>query len=121
MGRAPVVPFVYENDAGEEIEVDLPAKWEICGLCRGNGTHSLAIDGHGITQEERDRDWDPEEWEAYLAGEYDSTCENCEGSGKVAEVDISALDIDMQKRYTEHLTEEAAYRRICEAERKYGA
>lgn len=90
-------PITMEDEEGNVIE--LPWHWEICSVCRGNGKHSLAVDGHGITQEERERDWDDESWQSYLNGAYDRTCENCDGSGKIQVVTYEALTKDQQEVY----------------------
>ena len=57
-------------------------RWVICPECHGEGKHAHAIDGNGITASEW-AEWEPEERETYLAGGYDRTCEECDGSGKV--------------------------------------
>ena len=111
----------YTDENGEEVDVELPARWDICSTCYGEGRHSLAIDGHGISEEERERDWDPESWADYLAGEYDSPCQDCKSNGKVLVVDVEALEPDLAKRYEEHLCEEATYQALCRAERRFGA
>lgn len=57
--------------------------WIICPTCMGEGNHSRDLGC--ITQEDRDRDWSPDEWEDYLEGAYDRVCGTCGGSGKVRE------------------------------------
>jgi len=82
--------ITIEDENGDELEFDLPMKWEICGDCRGNGSHvHRAIDGHGIGMEEFAED--PEFAEAYYSGRYDVCCETCGGSGKVQIVDEDAV------------------------------
>lgn len=69
------------DDDGDEVEHIIPAVWEICSNCQGNGSHSKHLGA--ITQEDLDRDWSADEFDAYLAGAYDKQCEVCHGSGKV--------------------------------------
>jgi len=73
--------------AGEDLDYPVCAfnfEWQICGNCRGNGSHvNPAIDCSGITEEEWDRDWDEDSRHAYMSGRYDQTCNSCGGSGKV--------------------------------------
>lgn len=71
----------------DEVEHELPAVWEICSRCRGNGTIvNPNIDGNGITSSEMEELGD-EFMEDYMGGVYDVTCDNgCGGSGKVLEV-----------------------------------
>lgn len=78
--------------------VNLPMKWEICTTCQGHGKHSLAVDGHGITQEEFDRDWSDEMKEHYFAGGYDSTCSDCKGAGKVLVIDKDRCDPEVRRQ-----------------------
>lgn len=94
------IAFSYEDDDGEEVEVELPACWEICDRCRGNGTHvNPSIDGHGITMEEwNGPDWDDESREMYMSGGYDVRCEAGCVDGKVLEIDMAQLDDDTRKR-----------------------
>lgn len=107
-----------EDEDGCEIE--LPMKWEICGTCHGNCKHSLAVDGEGITQEDRERDWSDEEWEQYMAGGYDQPCENCGATGKVKVVDESVLSDKERKLYDDWCKSESEYKSICRMERLYG-
>lgn len=65
----------------EEYEDRSP--WMICPDCGGDGHHSKHLGA--FTQEDVDRDWDPEPWQGYLRGEYDKTCDTCGGSGKIRE------------------------------------
>lgn len=64
----------------------LPGHWVICSTCDGHGKHSRNLGA--FTQE----DWEQESYEFkedYLAGAYDSTCEECGGSGKTWEVNVA--------------------------------
>lgn len=64
---------------------DLPdtSPWMICQECRGDGKHSKHLGA--ITEEDRERDWDPDEFERYVNGEYDKICDACRGAGKIRE------------------------------------
>lgn len=64
--------------------------WIICPTCRGDGKHSLRFGA--ITQEDRERDWDPDSWDDYLSGAYDEVCTDCGGTGKVREKAWAALE-----------------------------
>jgi hypothetical protein len=122
--RNPTIEITIEDDEGEERVVKLPAMWEICRTCHGKGKHSLALGA--ITQEDRDRDWSPDEWEDYMAGGYDQTCRSCDGTGKVLVANWSAIDADPSlkddaKAYREILKDDAEYRAMCRLERESGA
>jgi RecJ-like exonuclease len=99
----------------------LPAKWDICHRCHGEGTHTNpAVDGHGITQEEMD-ELGPEFEEDYFSGVYDITCEECHGSGKVLVPDEGKCDPHALAVYHQEQIDEANYRAEVEAERRMGA
>ena len=55
------------------------APWVICPECDGDGHHARAMGE--INREE----WDEEDFDHYMAGGYDSACDECGGSGKVRE------------------------------------
>lgn len=58
-------------------DLKLNAKFEVCPTCHGQGKHSLRLGV--ITQEQIDRDWDPDDFQDYLDGAYDQACETCKG------------------------------------------
>ncbi len=81
--------FVPESEDGDFVErtVEVPAYWEICGRCRGDGAHvHPGIDGNGITASEW-AEWAPEEQEDYMTGAYDVACSQCGGTGKILHPD----------------------------------
>ena len=101
----------------EELPVNLPMSWQICDVCQGDGKHSLHLGC--ITAEDRERDWDPDDFDNYMAGAYDKCCDTCDGSGKVMEINEQALS-DKCKTLLEEwwndemisLAEQAAERRM---------
>ena len=96
---------------------DLPYRWVICGNCDGEGKHSHAIDGHGITASEREMDWDDDSWDLYLRGGYDQICQQCKGSGKLKAPIIPDHLKEEMRRHQEAL--DAMYWEM-EAERRMG-
>jgi hypothetical protein len=116
------IEWSTEDENGSEIVHELPARLEVCPRCRGKGSHvNPSIDGHGITQEERERDWSDDEWDGYLRGDYDVNCYECDGLRVVAVVDRDSCDPDLLKQYDQDQAEEAAFQRMCQAERDMGA
>lgn len=114
--------YVETDDGEEETVVDLPAKWEICSVCDGEGKHSHALGA--ITEEDRARDWDADEWEGYLSGAYDSPCGQCKGTGKVLVVDYATLERSNPELFAARVAWEESeddYRALCEMERRMGA
>lgn len=109
--------ILYLED-GEEVQ--LPTKWAICRECRGEGAHSHAIDGNGITSSEWD-EWHEDEQEAYMNGDYDQPCDDCGGSGKVKVADLSNVNEEYKKLYFAQQCEADLCDRISEMERKMGA
>ncbi len=120
----PAITWETETDDGVTVELEIPARWEVCSTCNGAGSHvNPAIDGHGITQEERDRDWSPEEWEGYMRGAYDVTCYECDGRTTVLAADWQGLDKSdpaLADRYRAHLDAELRYAIEDAAERRMG-
>lgn len=95
--------WTEETDEGDCIVHEIPARWEICSRCEGDGTHvNPNVDGHGITAEEWDRDWDDESREGYFRGDYDVPCHDCGGSGKVKVPDLDQIPGDLRERYEAH-------------------
>lgn len=112
----------HDCEGAEEVEIehDLPARWELCGLCEGEGKHSLAVSGEGITESEW-ADWSHEERESLFAGEYDRRCEDCKGSGKILVVDREAIkDPELKKAYDRQVRQEERERRQAAIDAKWG-
>jgi len=115
------IAWTYEDDNGNEITRLLPATWEICGRCNGDGKHSHDLGA--ITSSEW-AEWDCEERDDYMAGRYDRECEECGGSGKILEVDEEELkrrDPELFERWSKSERDEAQYQAMCRAEREMGA
>jgi hypothetical protein len=76
------IKVMTHDEEGDELELELPACWIICPRCRGEGKHSNpSIDGNGITASEW-AEWDGEEREHYMTGEYDVDCQAGCSDGK---------------------------------------
>lgn len=118
------ITFWMTVEEGTEAEVELPAKYEVCERCQGEGKHvNPSIDGNGISRE--DFDQDPDFEEAYFRGDYDVNCEECKGRTTVLEVDEAACKAQGLEKaleaYWQARRDDAAYRREVEAERRMGA
>lgn len=82
------------------VKVEFPAKFAVCSRCEGKGSHiNPSIDGHGITAEEWDRDWDDESRENYFSGVYDVTCGECKGLRVVPVVDEERLNEEAKAQF----------------------
>lgn len=104
--------WTYDID-GDEVEVDLPAKYEVCGTCEGNGTHlNPSIGQHAYSSEEFYESFDEEEQEQYFkrGGMYDVQCEECNGKRVIAVPDFEMVwpkhetnpdEIDLKNYYKE--------------------
>lgn len=90
------------DDEGEEVEYLLPARYEVCFRCRGEGRHcNPSIDGNGITGSEMAEilNEDPNFLEDYVGGKYDVVCRECDGLRVISEVDEEHLSEDQKKIY----------------------
>lgn len=113
------ITYDFINDDGDEEYIDVPAKWEICSDCSGEGESSAYLGA--ITMEDRERDWSPDEFEDYMRGGYDKTCDGCSGTGKIRVPDYDALDPETRKRIEDKEQDDAEYEAMCRAERRMGA
>lgn len=121
MGRATMT--VGSDDEGEAVQV--PARAEVCPRCEGTGRHvNPAVDGHGISSEEWEHEWDEEGREAYLAGRYDVTCESCGGNNVVLVPDVARCTYTQKRalvRERRARREHAQYLAEVAMERRMGA
>ena len=115
---ATTITWSRYHDDGSEEDVSLPAKFEVCGHCEGRGTSSAHLGA--FSREEMDEQG-PEFLEDYLRGAYDRPCPECQGKRVVAVLDRKACPPDLLKVYDGHLSDEAEYQALCEAERRAGA
>lgn len=103
-------PILYLEN-GDEVE--LPMKWDVCPVCQGKGTHvNPSIDAGGISMECFHDD--PDFYEDYMNGQYDQTCNRCNGRTTVPVTDWSAMSDEHRELYEAQLEADAAY----EAERR---
>jgi len=104
--------------AREEFGSTIPMRKEVCPSCHGNGSYvNPNIDSHGIGVDEFYEDPDFEE--SYLAGHYDMTCEECEGTNVIDVVNKDFATPEMVKfvadwytDYYESLAEQEAEMRM---------
>jgi hypothetical protein len=99
---------------GDDEEVTLPHKWQICGQCEGHGTSSAYLGA--FTRDDLDEEG-PEFCEDYFAGRYDRACETCGGSGKVKVVDRDRTPAHQLKAYDEQCADNAEIEAIHRMER----
>lgn len=100
--------------------IEIPARFEVCDLCRGRGSHvNPSIDASGLTCD--DFDQDPDFEEDYRSGRYDVPCNECEGRRVVPVPDEQRTDPEILRMYEDRLKDDYDYRRECAAERAMGA
>lgn len=74
----------------------MPTRWAICHCCEGNGRVENPAFSNGFTSDEW-AEWDPDEREQYMRGDYDVPCQQCRASGKVRVPDVARMTF-AQKR-----------------------
>src|SRR5277367_5213950 len=108
--------FISYDADGEETEHSLPAKFEVCPRCGGEGSHTNpSIDGNGLTRQ--DFDEDPDFEEAYFRGDYDVRCEECKGTRVKAVPDFSRWTFGQKRAYLKRRRVEAEMAREDASER----
>jgi hypothetical protein len=115
-----------EDEDGDEVETtySLPARFEVCPECDGEGSTYLGWrnrDQPAFTSE--DLAEDPDWAEDMFAGAYDRACPECKGERVVLVVDerrLSPADQEAWESYQEDQASEAYYDAIAEAERRFG-
>lgn len=79
-----------------EDEIELPTKYEVCPVCRGEGKHvNPSIDAGGLSMNEFYDD--PDFAEDYFGGTYDVTCNRCRGKRVVKAADWDALTSEQRE------------------------
>lgn len=123
-GKPVIVIFLYDQDADDDVEVEIPARFETCGRCEGTGrVMNEAIAEHAYSQDE----WalEDEEFKAeYMRGGngiYGVRCPACNGRNVVAVPDEAAADPLILAAYHKRLRDDRAYERECASERRMGA
>lgn len=120
------IKFTYEDDDGNEVEASLPAVYEVCDHCYGEGKHvNPGIDGNGITQSEMaELEADDEDFRGnYMSGMYDVQCETCHGKRVVLEIDsehLTEAQKELEEIYWKKLNYESDYDSEREQERRFG-
>lgn len=114
MNKRTITITIYdEND--NEVEHDLPATNEVCNRCDGHGTHTNpSIDGNGITASEWS-EWDSDERDSYMNGDYDVTCERCHGNNVILVPDPSIMS-EEQRQVLSQWEKQESERRASDAE-----
>jgi hypothetical protein len=121
--RMVIIVTVDDYDAEEEVKVEIPARYEVCPLCRGKGSHvNPSIDSHGLSRE--DFDADPGFKEDYFSGVYDVACYECGGRNVVLTMVTDKLTPEQEralKILRENAEDRAEMHAEMEAERRMGA
>lgn len=108
--------FTVEID-GEELEI--PAKYEVCGTCNGKGSHvNPSIDSNGLSRE--DFDEDPDFAEGYFSGMYDVSCNECHGARVSPEPDYDRMNEETGKLVEQFIIDHFNYQYEMAMERKMG-
>ncbi len=110
--------MTYTNRNDEKVE--LPAKWELCERCDGDGSVDHPAFSNGITSSEWE-EWDDDDRDNYMSGRYDVICPCCKGDGKVLVPDTDRCDPDDLKEYYDILEAQDMYEAERASERRYGA
>lgn len=95
----------------------IPFKRIVCPQCDGRGTSSLYLGSFSGD----DMYEDPDFAEDYFRGNYDRTCESCDGRNVVEIIDVERLDPEVREEYEEWMRDGYESDAIYRAERRMGA
>jgi len=85
----------------------MPSDVVVCPRCCGRGHHvNPSVDGDGFTMDEWN-ELDIDFQESYISGEYDVTCEVCDGFRITATIATDRLNADQWEVLHEHERNEA--------------
>jgi len=121
----PTIKFTIEDENGDETQLLMPATWDVCPQCEGEGRipdPALSPSGEGFyTATEFHEAYDtPEEREAYFSGRYDRACPSCNGRTTIPVPDYDSADPDIAEQFREMRKREAYYAAERAAERRMG-
>jgi hypothetical protein len=110
------------GDDDEEVVEIMPAKFEVCGLCDGTGSHvNPSIDSGGLSSD--DFYDDPDFADDYSSGRYDVQCYECGGKRVTPVIDLGRLN-DRQKwalaELEQQAQDDAEYEALVASEIRYG-
>jgi len=107
-----------DEDDGKKVIMEVPTRYEVCGMCEGSATVvNPSIDAGGLTQEDM-YERGPEFEEEYFAGHYDVQCPECKGKRVVPLLEFPK---EVQARVDEWYADEADHARTVAMERAMGA
>ena len=89
--------FTALNEETEDVEYEVPGKYEVCWRCNGTGKHDHEAFENGLTQS--DFDEDPDFREEYMRGSYDVQCSACRGLRVVVEPDEERMTQEQKAAY----------------------
>jgi len=98
-----------ENDE----EHQLPTVWVICGRCQGEGKSSAYLGAFTHDQMIEDPDFAAE----YKRGGYDRACDECDGAGKLKEIDEEKIAPEILEAWRAQQTADAEIEAIHRQER----
>lgn len=108
----PKFTYTSYDDEGNDFEVELPGKYEVCYACHGEGTETL----RDYDFSARDFQEDPDFAEAYFGGRYDKPCRDCKGSRVVVVIDRGGCKPEQIEAYDQRMKDLHDYYMECAAE-----
>lgn len=111
---------ITEGDEVREVHHQLPAVWEICGGCDGEGKSSAHLGCFTASEFEEAFD-SPNDQDAYFNGAYDRQCTTCGGSGKIKIIDRDRMNPEILEEYDREQKAIAEVEAESASERRYFA
>lgn len=104
-------PLVKAMDDGNVDYCTIRYEWVICDSCNGHGGSSAHL---GVYTREELHELDDEFIDDYFSGRYNKSCNACDGTGKVKEIDYDSMPESVKKwidDYCDHAYNDAMLRK----------
>lgn len=115
-----LVSIGFNDETGEDIDAEVPFKYEVCPTCNGKGSHvNPSIDAGGLSYDDFEND--PDLHSNYFGGVYDVSCYECKGQRVVPCINKEACDKDVLAKIEKQQREEEEFLWLQRAEMSMGA
>ena len=91
--------FQYVNEGEEAVKIMVPTIKQVCPACGGVGTHERRDIDCSLMVDSMREDGDEDGLANYFSGDYDVTCETCNGRNVIDEIDFDYFVANFPEYY----------------------